>query len=371
MSPNRRHVKPDPVQLGHSAKVYFAIISCLVLSCLGFLVENRLAALRFQPQALVGSDTLPLGLTSGGRARGGGFDAAPSVRPSPSPSGGAQTRPTPHSYGGGWPQPLPYGYPSGPYGYPRGGPVVIAPPSPYPGGYMGYPRSGVTLGGDVGLIFLLAVLGFALLPIIFNLLKLKDSDRNSGGGADRVTVTALQVGLLSSARGLQKQLTSLALAPDLDSQAGLNRLLQESVLALLRSPEYWSHARISGQTLGSRQQAAQVFEQLSITERSKFAQETLVNVRGQVRRQDYGAIGEGEPAAYIVVTLLVGTTDDRPLFTQPLHSASDLQAALRRLGAITPADLLVYELLWTPQDEQDSLSRDQLLAHFPDLVQIA
>lgn len=368
MSPNRR-AKVNPFQLGHSEKVYLAILTCLALSCLGFFVENRLAALGLAPQALMGADTTPLGLSSGGRVRGGGFDAAPSSRPSPSPSGGSLTGPSPGGYSGGWPETRPYGYPSSPYGYPRGGPVVIAPP--YPGGYIGYPSSGVTLGGDVGLLFLLAVLGFAVLPVIFNLLKLRDPDRSSRDRTDRVTVTAVQVGLLATARGLQQDLTTLATASDLNSQMGLHRLLQESVLALLRSPECWSHARVTCQTLASRQQAAQVFEQLSITERSKFAQETLANVEGQIRRQDYRAAGEAEPAAYIVVNLLVGTTDDQPLFTRSPYSASDLQAALQRLGAIPPADLLVYELLWTPQDPRDSLSHDQMLAHFPDLVQIA
>lgn|GEM_PF-67370 len=368
MSPNRR-AQADRFQLGHSEKVYLAILTCLVLSCLGFFVENRLAALGLQPQTLLGSDTTPQGLSSGGRARGGSFDQSPSSRPSPSPSGGSLTRPSPGGYGGGWPETRPYGYPSSPYGYPRGGPVVIAPP--YPGGYIGYPSSGVTLGGDVGLLFLLAVLGFAVLPVIFNLLRLRDPDRGSRDRPDWVTVTVMQVGLLATARDIQQDLTTMAAAPGLDSQVGLHRLLQESVLALLRSPECWSHARVTCQTLASRQQAAQVFEQLSITERSKFGQETLANVRGQILRQDYRAAGEVEPAAYIVVTLLVGTTDDQPLFTRSPYSASDLQAVLQRLGAITLTDLLVYELLWTPQDPQDSLSHDQLLAHFPDLVQIA
>lgn len=51
-----------------------------------------------------------------------------------------------------------------------------------------------------------------------------------------------------------------------------------------------------------------------------------------------------DPGAYLVVTLLVGTIDDRPLFDR-VQSASDLNAALQRLGAISPEELLVYELL--------------------------
>jgi uncharacterized membrane protein len=165
-------------------------------------------------------------------------------------------------------------------------------------------------------------------------------------------------------------LTELTNQADLQSKQGLNRLLQETVLALLRSPENWSHARVASQTVRSRDQASQLFEQLSIAERSKFSRETLVNIGGTVRRQAYIPKADADPAAYVVVTLIVGTADDRPLITQPIYSVQDLQAALQRLGSIPPNYLLVYELLWTPQDPADSLSRDQMLSAYPNLTQL-
>ena len=369
---------PTP-QARHNRRVYLAIISLLALSCLGFFIENRLAARRFQaqPLGLVGGNDEALGL-SGGRARGGTFDA-------PSGSGGSIPAPVPGGSGGGFGGGYGGGYggggsyyPPGGYPYPRTGPVIV--PAPYPGGYIGYPGSTVTVGGDVGLLFLLAILGFTVLPLIMNLMRLKGgnaSTRATGarGGNEltnnRVTVTQLQVALLSQARTLQAELEAMASRTDVDSKAGLSRLLQESVLALLRSPEYWSHAKASSQTVASREQAAQLFEQLSVTERSKFSRETLVNIGGKVQRNTYAPKTDADPAAYIVVTLIVGTADDQPLLTKPIYSASDLQLALRRLGAITPDYLMVYELLWTPQDPTDSLSYDQLLTHFPDLTQIA
>jgi uncharacterized membrane protein len=76
-----------------------------------------------------------------------------------------------------------------------------------------------------------------------------------------------------------------------------------------------------------------------------------------------------EVASHIVVTLLLGTADDRPLF-KSINSASDLKAVLQRLGALSPVYLLVYELLWTPQDESDSLSSDELIVNYPELVSL-
>ncbi|NJN87260.1 MAG: DUF1517 domain-containing protein [Leptolyngbyaceae cyanobacterium SL_7_1] len=120
----------------------------------------------------------------------------------------------------------------------------------------------------------------------------------------------------------------------------------------------------------SRAQASQLFEQFSIAERSKFSRETLVNIGGDIRRQAYVPKENADPAAYVVVTLIVGTADDRPLLSDPIYSTEDLRTALQRLGSISPNYLLVYELLWSPQDATDSLSRDQLLTAYPNLTQI-
>ena len=93
----------------------------------------------------------------------------------------------------------------------------------------------------------------------------------------------------------------------------------------------------------------------------------VVYLGGEVQRRAMPGSPSGEVASHIVVTLLLGTADDRPLFST-VNSAADLKAVLQRLGSISPAYLLVYELLWTPQNPSDSLSGDELIANYPDLV---
>ena len=187
---------------------------------------------------------------------------------------------------------------------------------------------------------------------------------------DVVTVTKLQIALLANARDLQSQLQDLSYNADLETPEGRVEFLQEAALSLLRHPEYWSHVLSSSQTVKSREQAGQVFEQLSIAERSKFIAETFSNVQGQVRERSPIAVEvDNEPSAYIVVTLLIGTEDDRPLFGS-IHSTEELQQALQRVAAITQDYLLVVELLWTPQKDTDVLSYDQLLAGYADMVQL-
>ncbi|MBE9112853.1 DUF1517 domain-containing protein, partial [Nodosilinea sp. LEGE 07298] len=268
-------------------------------------------------------------------------------------------------YGGG------YGGYGGGYGY-RSGPVIV----PYPT-YAPAPVY-VDTGDDGGggeLFFVIVVLGFILLPIVFNYMQggTRRFDRPASAGSqsellnDIVTVTRLQVALLAGARELQRDLDRIAVNADLTTSAGLAAQLRATVLALLRHPDYWTHVRAESQTVAGREKASELFERLSIQERSKFAVETLVNVGGEVQRRAMPNGPSNEVASHIVVTLLLGTADERPLF-KSVSSVADLRAVLQRLGSSSPAYLLVYELLWTPQDPSDSLSADELIANYPDLV---
>ncbi|MBD1917210.1 MULTISPECIES: hypothetical protein [Cyanophyceae] len=157
----------------HSRNVYCLIVLMLTPSCLGFFVERRNETARLaEAQGLLSTDTTPQGV-SGGRARGGGFDS-PSDGGSPgggfSGGGGALPPPGGPSYGGP-------GYGGGYPSYPSGGPVIVPVPGGYvggyPGGYVGgYPGGGIAIGSDAGLLFLLVVLGFTVLPLITNLMRL-------------------------------------------------------------------------------------------------------------------------------------------------------------------------------------------------------
>ncbi|MFM7527436.1 MAG: DUF1517 domain-containing protein, partial [Nodosilinea sp.] len=277
--------------------------------------------------------------------------------------GGSFNRPAPVSPSRPQPMPRPaydYGHRLPP------GPVIIPYPTYSPAPVPVYVDTSDGDGADGVLVVI--ILGLILLPILLSYLQSRGGSQGGEGlGSERVTVTALQVALLAQARSLQQDLNQVALGADLSTAQGLAAQLQETVLALLRYPEYWSHCALQSQTLGGRQAAAQLFERLSLQERSKFRVETLANRGGQIERRSLPARPPGEEAAYLVVTLILGTTDDRPLIA-PVNSVTDLRRALQTLGSIPADQLLVYELLWTPQDPTDSLSSDELLAHYPDLI---
>ena len=187
---------------------------------------------------------------------------------------------------------------------------------------------------------------------------------------DIVTISKLQVALKSSALYLQSELSELTLEADTETAPGLRKLLEEAALALLRNAESWTHVLGSSKTIDRREEAEIVFTRFSIEERSKFSAETLTNVDGKIRQREVIESDRNvETPAYIVVTLLIGTADDRPLFSQ-IDSAQAMQEALKKVASMRSDYLMVFELLWSPQVETDTLTEAELATEYADLVAI-
>ena len=331
---------------------------------------------------------------TGGRSRGGSF--TPRQTPSPAP---VSPRTTPRRT---TPRPVynPPVYPN--QNYPR---TPVAPPPVVPA--PGYPTQTYPVTPNsqtypvqtapvqtapaqtvpnqnedekyfwIGLIFLLIVGGVSLLVIVGIIALIIKATKPANSGKARelsnniVTVTRLQVALLAQAKEVQQQLSQLSIQADLESPQGLQQFLQESALTVLRSPENWTHLNSSSQTVSSREEAQSLFEQFSVQERSKFTAETLSHVHGNLRRSSsQPAAPEDEVAAYIVVTFLVGTEDDQPLF-EKVRTEAQLKQALEKLATLPSNYLLIFELLWSPQAETDSLSEDELIAEYAELAPLA
>ncbi|MDY6903001.1 MAG: DUF1517 domain-containing protein [Cyanobacteriota bacterium] len=270
---------------------------------------------------------------------------------------------------------------SRPYSSPR----TYAPPG---GGYRGYPGGGfgfpflfpfIGIGGGFGGLFGILIF-FALANFAVNTFR-----RVASGGGEEVgyssnptiSVTRLQVGLLAQARDLQTELNKLAETADTESSVGRAQVLQEASLALLRHPEYWVYA--GGGTTQARLNSAETeFNRLSLTERSKFSEETLSNVNNQLKAatSDNALPSTGEienptdlitqgPGEYIVVTLLAATLGKTEI--PNINSSEDLRQSLSQFGGIPSDKLLAFEILWTPQANGDTLTSDDMLAEYADL----
>jgi uncharacterized membrane protein len=259
---------------------------------------------------------------------------------------------------------------------------TYSPPSSYPRGGGGYYPGG---GGFFPFIYFPFLGGFGGVGSLFTLLIFisiasfaVQSFRRAAGGGDElgystptVSVAKVQVGLLAQARGLQSDLDRIAQRANTNSAEGLAQVLQETTLSLLRHPEYWVYGATESRQ--ARLEAAGTeFNRLALAERSKFSAETLSNVNSQLKQsssalavaEQGGALAEA-PSEYIVVTLLVGTQGKLQL--PVINGSEDLRRAISQLGSVSSDQLLALEVLWTPQAEGDVLTRDDVIAEYPNL----
>ncbi len=252
----------------------------------------------------------------------------------------------------------------------------------------GYNRSYSSYGGGGGFFFLPMFFGggggglFSILLLVIVAGAVMQAFRGRGDGEgitgtdSKVTVAKIQVGLLSSARSLQQELTYLALESDTSSVEGLAAVTRETAISLMRHPEYWVYVSSANENTKFAL-AEQKFNSLVMSERSKLNAEVLSNVGGRVLQgktasslPSEGSLNLEDPSEYIVVTLLLAIAGDTLSKLPPLRSSADLQSALSAIGSVPADNLLAVEVLWEPQSEDYTLTNDEILTIYPDLVRI-
>ncbi|XP_059312190.1 uncharacterized protein LOC132063589 [Lycium ferocissimum] len=231
-------------------------------------------------------------------------------------------------------------------------------PSPF-----GFGGGGVYVGPAVGFgsTAFLVMMGFAAFVLVSGFL----SDRSEGSvltATDKTSVLKLQVGLLGLGRSLQKDLNRIAEVADTSTPEGLSYVLTETTLALLRHPDYCISAYSSVDVKRGMEEAENRFNQLSIEERGKFDEETLVNVNNIRRKSSTSQRSNGFSNEYIVVTILVAAEGAYKLPT--INGSGDLKEALQKIASIPSSRTLAVEILWTPQNENDTLSERELLEDY-------
>ncbi|WP_242025608.1 DUF1517 domain-containing protein [Phormidium tenue] len=243
-------------------------------------------------------------------------------------------------------------------------------------------------GGGSGFFFLPMFFGggggglFTILLLVIVAGAIMQAFRGNGNGegitgmASKVSVAKIQVGLLSSARSLQQELTRLALESDTSTSEGLATVTRETAIALMRHPEYWVYVSSANENTKFAL-AEQKFNSLVMSERSKLNAEVLSNVGGRVLQGKTTATlpsesssGLEDPSEYIVVTLLLAVAGETLSKLPTLRSSADLQSALSVIGSVPTDNLLAVEVLWEPQSEDYTLTNDEVLTIYPDLVRI-
>ena len=233
-----------------------------------------------------------------------------------------------------------------------------------PGLGMGYGMGYGMGGGFFNIIMLMMFASFISTAL---------QQMNGGGdglvsGGDSITVVKIQVGLLGTARSLQRDLERIADRADTSAPDGLHYVLQETVLALLRNPEYAIYGFAKSKVCRGPEQAEELFNDLALDERGKFEQETLVNVNNRKKATTAGSVPGADTNDYILVTIIAAC--DGGVKMPEITDALDMKTALKRLGAVRVDALQAVEVLWTPQEDGDVLTQTELLRDYPILVNL-
>ncbi|CAM9720452.1 unnamed protein product [Chrysoparadoxa australica] len=322
-----------------------------------------------------------LAARSGGRVGGGSFQSAPRMAPRAAPRA-----PVRSGGGGGYarqrsvvpvPVPVPsYGYgmsPFSPFGSPFG----------YGGGISIYPSYGFNplplflLGGAVVVLSNLGSKGS------FDSIDDELAPSSLGSG---VSVLKLQVALNCpdrSRNSILGQLAQLSDNADTSTNAGLANVVSDISLALLKKSSDWVSAASEWEHFGrDMSQAESALNRQAIKERSKIERETSVKFKGEatgaMARNAAGVSPSdiGRPTQ-AVVTLIVAIRGDSLRnfdLDKSLTSERVLKSVLQQLASDALSDaasnVLGCELLWTPEEPWDALERNEVIADFPELIDL-
>ncbi|XP_015573457.1 uncharacterized protein LOC8280927 [Ricinus communis] len=176
------------------------------------------------------------------------------------------------------------------------------------------------------------------------------------------SVIMIQVGLTGQASSLQKELNEIAKTTDTSSSEGWKLILNETASALLRHQHYFISGYSRVNKHGDAESLEKNFRQLSMEEREKIDVESLVNVNS-IRRQR-AVIPKASKLGrnFLVVTVLIAGKGSYKI--PVIRSIDDLEEVLRSLS-FASEKLMAVEVLWTPQDETDTLSEEELLEDYP------
>ncbi|HVU51955.1 MAG TPA: DUF1517 domain-containing protein [Polyangia bacterium] len=268
------------------------------------------------------------------------------------------------------------GYSSGGYGrsYYGGGNTYVY-GSPFGYGHWGWAPWGWGGGfGGIGTLFVLAVAGIAVLSVMR---AVRRAAYRGGAWSDddgyvrevdtgRAYLYRLQLALGRSGRGVQQRLAEFAERGDTSTEAGLAALLQQTALELLREKDAVRYVGADGRGPMSLTNAETTMNSLALAERSRFQVERVRASEGRVNASTVAAEEGNEALELVVVTVVAATRTPLGNF-KSVTSLEELEALLSELGATPPDGLLGLEVIWTPADENDSLTEMDVMTTYPDL----
>jgi uncharacterized membrane protein len=234
-------------------------------------------------------------------------------------------------------------------------------------------------GGGFGLgsLIMLGVVAFGVFAVVRSLRRARAGGGPAtlfGGGpadeeemvTDRAYVYKVQLGLGRSARDIQNTLARFAAEGDTSSESGLASLVQQTSLELMRHKDSIRYAGLDASGPMTLTNGETKMNAVALNERSRFQVERVRGADGRVVKSDAAATESADALEYLVVTIVLATR--QPVIkTREVGDPSQLQGLLGEMGGVPASTILGLEVIWTPADPTDALSKDDLVTTYPEL----
>ncbi|KAL5701848.1 hypothetical protein ACHQM5_027141 [Ranunculus cassubicifolius] len=186
----------------------------------------------------------------------------------------------------------------------------------------------------------------------------------------KTSVIKLQVCLFGTARSMQRELERIAESTDTSTPKGWKLILKETISSLLRHQDSCVSFNSSIEVTETSNEAETLFNRLLGEERQKFDRETLSNVNG-IKRKIATRPDENEVRnEYLVVTILVAVKREQTLPSPAINSRKDLRRVMKMLRSIPAPVTKAVRVLWSPQDENETLSEMEVRENYPLLIDL-
>ncbi|KAK3194750.1 hypothetical protein Dsin_026060 [Dipteronia sinensis] len=185
---------------------------------------------------------------------------------------------------------------------------------------------------------------------------------------NRTRVIKLQVGMHICESSFEKSINRIAETADTSTS--------KTTKALSNHSASWLAVNSSVKVNKSIEEAEEYFKKLSIDEREKYDKETLINLDNvksdSISDQKDDNNMSRDRDTYMVVTILVAAKGKAALnFPNRIASKEDLKEAFKELQIISKsAQVQAVNVVWTPQDENEVMSREELYQVYPTLLEI-
>ena len=183
--------------------------------------------------------------------------------------------------------------------------------------------------------------------------------------SDQATISKLQVAFLPKIINLKQQLEQASLTIDKQSKSEALDLMR-SAISIFITQQHWTHASLESFSFSS-EEAQKQFGSILSREHNKCIDKKLSAVKvGQQKSKNYIA---QDAFRYTVVTMIFYTAGSNILFEQ-IDTKENLAKLLVDLSQINGDDLLKFELIWNPLEEDEFITNEQLLIHYEDMVRL-